>query len=242
VLLLVFCRAPLKITTSLFSVYIRQVHFRVAEFLPTHECLKEDSKRRRRRGVNIENGLGGLEFLRGAYKQPELAAEREMQVGVAESTSTNWPTVEQGQDMERRGTRESAYVYGSGLPANVDIDATLKEAALAVNEMQSMRQGHAVLATPSPPPPEVLYQGDHNGAASSPPPTSSRARGVAVHRDRGAVDSEDDDANDSLSESPSSVVSSFLNSFSFSSLPTHKMNNNSRRSRHQQQQEKDHEH
>lgn len=191
--------------------------------MPTHECLKEDSKRRR--GV----GLAGLEFLRGAYKQPELAAEKEMLVAFADPlnnlrrTTGMTKTMAMAQDLEmERGTRENN-TYGSGLPANVDVDATLKEAALAVNEMQSMRQGHAVLSSASPPPSESLFNNQDQVPSG---------RALAADRDS-------DDDNDSLSESPSSVVSSFLNSFSFASLPTSKMNNN-RRQYHLKDKEHDH--
>jgi hypothetical protein len=214
------------------------VHFRVAEFLPTHECLKEDSKRRHH---GDENGGGGLEFLRCAYKQPELTAEKEMMLvefsdhrphsnnnrHTTGMMTTTTRTTSVSQQMER-GTRENNHTYGSGLPANVDIDETLKEAAVAVNEMQSMRQGHAVLSAASPSPPESLLNNNNNHDYVT---SSGRvlAQGGNVARG-GGYNSDDDDANDSLSESPSSVVASFLNSFSFASLPTSKMYKN--RSRH----------
>eukprot|EP00977_Amphora_coffeiformis_P023446 scaffold13397_cov183-Amphora_coffeaeformis.AAC.5 len=57
---------PLLICSFLFSYYIRQEHFRVAEYLPTRDCLLEDSQRT----------SADLDFLKGAYLQPELAADR----------------------------------------------------------------------------------------------------------------------------------------------------------------------
>ena len=57
---------PLQIATVLFSYYIRQEHFRVAEFLPIRNCLQQDTRRT----------PSDLEFLKEAYLQPELSAER----------------------------------------------------------------------------------------------------------------------------------------------------------------------
>lgn len=54
---------PLIIVTSLFSVYIQQQHFRVAEFLPARTCQREDL----RHGSDFD-----FSFLDGAYRQPEL--------------------------------------------------------------------------------------------------------------------------------------------------------------------------
>jgi hypothetical protein len=234
-----------QVVTSLFTGYIQQVHFRVAKFLPSHECMKEDSKRLRRQSVNNTDNGGSLnaslDFWPGAYKQPELAAEKEILLSGAFADHTNLP---QGQGTEQRGRSESTATYGAGLPANVDIDATLKEAAFAVNEMQSRRQGHSATQmssssqlSPPPSPRESLFgktqsSSDRGGGATT---SSGRSGGVRVVQDRADSDaSGNGDDNDSLSESPSSVVSSFLNSFSFSSLPTSKMNNSSRHD-HQQQ-------
>jgi hypothetical protein len=237
----------MQVVTSLFSWYIRQVHFRVAEFLPTHECLKEDSKRLRRHEVNNNGGLAGagLEFLHGAYKQPELAAEKEVLLVSNGSLFADPSNRPHGQDMEQRGRSESTTTYGNGLPANVDIDATLKEAALAVNEMQSRRQGHnAALVSsssssspPPPPPPHeslVLKKQNSSGHGGRGASGTSSGRGSGVRAVQDGGDSEDDngDDNDSLSESPSSVVSSFLNSFSFASLPTSKVSNSRRSQQH----------
>jgi hypothetical protein len=48
----------------LFNAYLRQEHFRVAEYLPTKECLK----------VDLRNGDENfaLSLVQGAYLQPEL--------------------------------------------------------------------------------------------------------------------------------------------------------------------------
>jgi hypothetical protein len=65
--------------TILFSFYIRQVHFRVAEFLPTREALKEDLRRSSSTGAGP--GVGDdLHFLRGAYTQPVLTAEKQVAI------------------------------------------------------------------------------------------------------------------------------------------------------------------
>ena len=57
-----------QIITFLFSYYIRQEHFRVAEFLPVRDCLQQDAQR---------TG-SDLDFLKESYLQPELAAERKI--------------------------------------------------------------------------------------------------------------------------------------------------------------------
>lgn len=61
---------PLFIITVLFNFYIRQVHFRVAGYLPTRECLKEDLKR----DDNFD-----FSFVHDAYIQPALAAKTHVQ-------------------------------------------------------------------------------------------------------------------------------------------------------------------
>ncbi|GAX10876.1 hypothetical protein FisN_31Hh085 [Fistulifera solaris] len=56
--------APLIICTILFNAYLQQQHFRVAEYLPTKECLK----------VDIQNGDNFADSLvKGAYLQKELS-------------------------------------------------------------------------------------------------------------------------------------------------------------------------
>mmetsp|Transcript_11208 Transcript_11208/g.30938 ORF Transcript_11208/g.30938 Transcript_11208/m.30938 type:complete len:231 (+) Transcript_11208:1-693(+) len=58
---------PLLVISILFSMYIRQMHFRVAQYLPTHEALtEEDSLRDKEFDFN---------FLRGAYVQPALGVD-----------------------------------------------------------------------------------------------------------------------------------------------------------------------
>ena len=58
---------PLIVVTVLFNAYIRQQHFRTAEFLPSRECLKEDL----RNGPDFD-----LSFTKGAYLQEELRHKR----------------------------------------------------------------------------------------------------------------------------------------------------------------------
>ncbi|KAL7578677.1 hypothetical protein ACA910_009816 [Epithemia clementina (nom. ined.)] len=60
---------PLLIITVLFNFYIRQQHFRVASYLPTRECLKEDLQR----DQNFD-----FSFVQGAYVQPGLAAKTDV--------------------------------------------------------------------------------------------------------------------------------------------------------------------
>ncbi|KAL7556780.1 hypothetical protein ACA910_005222 [Epithemia clementina (nom. ined.)] len=61
---------PLLVITVLFNFYIRQQHFRVASYLPTRECLKEDLQR----DQNFD-----FSFVQGAYLQPALAAKTDVQ-------------------------------------------------------------------------------------------------------------------------------------------------------------------
>ena len=61
------------------------MHFRVATYLPTRECLKEDLQR----DVNFD-----FSFVRGAYLQPALSAKTDVQpdpsvVEKSESISIN---------------------------------------------------------------------------------------------------------------------------------------------------------
>ena len=59
--------APLIAITILFNAYIRQQHFRVAEYLPSRECLKYD----------LQNGPDfDLSFTNGAYLQEELREKK----------------------------------------------------------------------------------------------------------------------------------------------------------------------
>jgi len=60
---------PLIVITVLFNGYVRQQHFRVAEFLPTRESLKED----------LRNGPGfDLSFTTGAYLQDEMQVKKKL--------------------------------------------------------------------------------------------------------------------------------------------------------------------
>jgi hypothetical protein len=54
---------PLVVITVLFNAYIREQHFRVAQFLPSRDCLKADE----RNGASFS-----LSFLDKAYLQSEL--------------------------------------------------------------------------------------------------------------------------------------------------------------------------
>ena len=58
---------PLIALTVLFNAYIRQQHFRVAEYLPSRECLKSDLQN----GPNLD-----LSFTTGAYLQEELREKK----------------------------------------------------------------------------------------------------------------------------------------------------------------------
>ena len=54
---------PLIVITVLFNAYIREEHFRVAEYLPSRESMNAD----------LDNGVNfSLAFLKGAYLQEEL--------------------------------------------------------------------------------------------------------------------------------------------------------------------------
>lgn len=53
---------PLIIITLLFNAYLRQQHYRVANYLPSHDCMIAD----------VRNAGMDLTFLDGSYVQPEL--------------------------------------------------------------------------------------------------------------------------------------------------------------------------
>lgn len=61
---------PLLCMTILFVLYLQQMHFKVATFLPTHDCVDEDE----RRGFDYD-----FTVFSGAYQQPSLTAAREVQ-------------------------------------------------------------------------------------------------------------------------------------------------------------------
>lgn len=61
--------APLLVITTLFSFYIHQQHFRVAEYLPAHACAAAD----RKNAVDFD-----ASFLHDAYLQPELKVKEEL--------------------------------------------------------------------------------------------------------------------------------------------------------------------
>jgi hypothetical protein len=58
---------PLIVITILFNTYLRQQHFRVAEYLPSRECLKADLAY----GLDLD-----LSFTKDAYLQEELKEKR----------------------------------------------------------------------------------------------------------------------------------------------------------------------
>eukprot|EP00522_Entomoneis_paludosa_P010249 CAMPEP_0172440364 /NCGR_PEP_ID=MMETSP1065-20121228/1000_1 /TAXON_ID=265537 /ORGANISM="Amphiprora paludosa, Strain CCMP125" /LENGTH=974 /DNA_ID=CAMNT_0013189155 /DNA_START=177 /DNA_END=3101 /DNA_ORIENTATION=- len=75
---------PLMCITVLFNLYIRQNHFRVARYLPTRECLKAD----------LARDFSTI-FERGAYVQPQLKADKEVQPDSCPSTQGNMTDEEQ---------------------------------------------------------------------------------------------------------------------------------------------------
>lgn len=60
---------PLVVITVLFNAYIREQHFRVAEFLPSRDCLKMDERNRE---------TFDLSFLDKAYLQDELREKQRL--------------------------------------------------------------------------------------------------------------------------------------------------------------------
>ena len=60
---------PLIVITILFNAYVRQQHFRVAENLPSRECLKEDL----RNGPDFD-----LSFTKGVYLQKEMQDKKKL--------------------------------------------------------------------------------------------------------------------------------------------------------------------
>jgi hypothetical protein len=99
---------PLLVITILFTVYIRQKHFKMAtEHLPARECIAVDLKN----GAGCEMDYG---FLRGKYVQPELrekevlpenaTVDRELEHGVQYVTPPN----------SVHGDLEARFFSGSG--------------------------------------------------------------------------------------------------------------------------------
>uniref|UniRef100_A0A7S2Y2R3 CSC1/OSCA1-like 7TM region domain-containing protein n=2 Tax=Entomoneis paludosa TaxID=265537 RepID=A0A7S2Y2R3_9STRA len=93
---------PLLCITILFNMYIKQMHFRVAQFLPTHEGLTED--------LHLNEDFD-YSFLEGAYIQPALAAEPRLapDASLTENIDTNKPHEEALIDVDE----------GEGLGENV---------------------------------------------------------------------------------------------------------------------------
>ena len=60
---------PLIIVQILFGAYIRQMHFRVASNLPSRDSLRYDLQ-----NTSTEE-FRKLDFVKGAYQQPELKAK-----------------------------------------------------------------------------------------------------------------------------------------------------------------------
>ena len=59
---------PLIVIQVLFGAYIRQMHFRVASNLPSYDFVQNDMH-----NMSAET-FRKLDFVKGAYKQPELKA------------------------------------------------------------------------------------------------------------------------------------------------------------------------
>lgn len=57
---------PLIVVQVLFGAYIRQMHFRVASNLPSYDFVQHDTQ-----NLSAET-FRKLDFVKGAYKQPEL--------------------------------------------------------------------------------------------------------------------------------------------------------------------------
>ena len=86
---------PLIIITILFNAYIHQQHFRVAEYLPSCECMKVD----RRNGLDFDTSFAERAYLqeemRDKEKYPDnLTAERAAQLGLAMPADVEMPQTE----------------------------------------------------------------------------------------------------------------------------------------------------
>ena len=60
---------PLLIITSLFIVYLNQMHYKMANYLPAELCMEVDDK-------HSERGNLDLSFMKGKYRQPELRVKK----------------------------------------------------------------------------------------------------------------------------------------------------------------------
>jgi hypothetical protein len=70
---------PLIIATVLFNAYIRQRHFRVAEFLPSRECIQRD----------LQNGNDfDMAFTTNAFLQPELCEKVKYPEGLTDGQAS----------------------------------------------------------------------------------------------------------------------------------------------------------
>lgn len=87
---------PLLVITILFNFYIRQMHFRVAAFLPTGDGLSEDINR----GESFD-----YSFLQNAYTQPALKAEPRVSPEVEKDT-TGEHELEEGGASPKNGQGE----------------------------------------------------------------------------------------------------------------------------------------
>jgi hypothetical protein len=78
--------------TILFSIYIRQQHFHVAEYLPSRSAMQQDLKR----------SPDELKFLVGSYLQPELKADRDVWPDTFgdENPYEKPSTIEEGEEEE----------------------------------------------------------------------------------------------------------------------------------------------
>jgi hypothetical protein len=75
---------PLIVVTFLFNDYIRKEHFRVAEFLPSRECMKEDLYINENLNILLPKNAYLQEEMRFKEKYREnLTEERAAELGLA---------------------------------------------------------------------------------------------------------------------------------------------------------------
>ena len=109
---------PLIIATALFSFYIRQEHFRIAQYLPTHLSLRKDS-----RNSNIDIDYS---FVQEAYLQPELrervvlpelSTERITELGIGAINEINSSKVDDDEEAAAAADDDDDSL-GSGPPTS----------------------------------------------------------------------------------------------------------------------------
>jgi hypothetical protein len=106
---------PLIIATALFSFYIRQEHFHIAQYLPTRLSLRKDS-----RNSNIDIDYA---FVQEAYLQPELrervflpelSNERITELGIRAMNEINISKVDDDEEAAASAIEDDS--LGSGPP------------------------------------------------------------------------------------------------------------------------------